>query len=297
MLRSQFRPPRLGGQPRVVLENLPGWEAPTSWQPEHLKAAVGDREVAVRETHGPPQNMFQNLASGGRIAFNDYLDWVLETASDLREIADAHSRPEAITAAVCEAGFESSYYLDAKLDQLSAALHAETPMPDWYPWAPLDVNFWCGVLGTSSGLHCDITPNCNMQVVGQKHFSLFAPSQSRRLYRIPQVTHCRFDPNTPDFQRWPRARAARGMQCTLRPGQALYIPAGWYHQVTVVSGWAVNVNVFWRRPRGQALLLPGLWRFLLRRQWVSSRMALAARRDALRLSRPSIRNRQSVDEV
>jgi hypothetical protein len=104
-----------------------------------------------------------------------------------------------------------------------------------------------------------------MQVIGRKHFAVFSPSQARRLYRVPRLTHCRFDPNVPDFARFPRARTASGWQCVLTPGESIYIPAGWYHQVTVVSPWAVNVNLFWPRPFPQGLLIPSLWAFLLRR--------------------------------
>jgi len=53
-----------------------------------------------------------------------------------------------------------------------------------------------------------------------------------------------FDPNKPDFEKYPRALGARGWECILERGETLYIPPGWYHQVTVLSPGAVNVN-FW----------------------------------------------------
>jgi ribosomal protein L16 Arg81 hydroxylase len=115
---------------------------------------------------------------------------------------------------------------------------------------------------------------------------LYPPSQARRVYRVPKITHCRFDPNVADYDAFPRARRARAWECTLTPGESLYIPAGWYHQVTVVSGWAINVNVFWPRPAGQALLLPGLWRFLLRRERAKARRSLASIAPRRRRSAP-----------
>ncbi|MFC4010836.1 cupin-like domain-containing protein [Nonomuraea purpurea] len=263
--RGDFRPTRLAGLPRVVVDNVPGWQAVECWNSAYLKSVAGHREVAVRETNGPPSNIFQNLARGGRTFFGDYLDWVVETAHDLRPVAERHTDVGAITQAVAASGFETSYYLDAKLGQLSARLAADAPAPDWFRASPMDTNLWCGVLGTSSGLHCDVTPNCNVQVIGRKHFVLFPPSQSRLVYRIPRITHCRFDPNVPDFGRFPLARQASGWQCTLRPGESLYIPVGWYHQVTVVTPWALNVNFFWPRPFPQGIVTPSLWRFLLRR--------------------------------
>jgi hypothetical protein len=268
--RADFRPARAAGGPVVVVDDTPGRPAFTRWSEGYLKSVAGHREVAVRETNGPPRNVFQNLAQGGRVPFGDYLDWVVETARDLEAIA-GHSGVRDITRAVAARGFDVSYYLDAKLDQLSDRLLADAPAPGWYRTAPVDTNLWCGVLGTSCGLHCDVTPNCNVQVIGRKHFILFPPSQSRRVYRIPRITHCRFDPNDPDFERFPLARRASGLQCTLSPGESLYIPVGWYHQVTVVSAWALNVNFFWRRPFPQGLATPPLWRFLLRRGWARVR--------------------------
>jgi hypothetical protein len=231
----------------------------------------------VRETDGPPRNIFQNLAEGGTIPLSDYLDWVLSTADELEPVAAGCDDASALTEAVCASGFETAYYLDAKLAQLSPELLRDAPVPPWYPPPPLDVNFWCGVLGTSSGLHCDVTPNCNVQVAGRKNFRLFAPSQAENVYRVPGITHCRFDPNLPDYDRFPRAREAAGWECTLEPGEALYVPVGWYHQVTVVSGWALNVNFFWRRPFPEGLVNPSLWRFLLRRGAVRARGAVARR--------------------
>jgi len=221
--------------------------------------------------------MFQNLAEGGRLPFSQYLDWVLETAADLGDIAGKYTEVSDITRAVYQSGFERSYYLDVKLAELSETLLNDVEVPDWYQVSPVDINFWCGVLGTSSGLHCDVTPNCNVQIVGQKHFILFPPSQSRLVYRIPKITHCRFDPNTPDFDRFPLARNASGWQCTLHAGESLYIPVGWYHQVTVTSAWAANVNFFWPRPFPQGLATPALWRFFFRRGRARLRRALIQR--------------------
>lgn len=272
---SEFSPSRFGDRPAIVLDTASDWGALRSWGPDYLRSVAGEREVVVRETEGPPANIFQNLAEGGSIRFADYLDWVLETAADLGPIAGDGADVGEITRAVCASGFETSYYLDTKVAQLAPELLDDTPVPGWYPPPPVDMNFWCGVLGTSSGLHCDVTPNCNVQVIGRKHFRLFAPWQGRRVYRKGGVTHCRFDPNDPDYERFPRARRASGWECTLEPGEALYIPVGWYHQVTVVSPWAVNVNFFWRRPFPEGLAKPALWRFLLRRGRARLRARLA----------------------
>jgi hypothetical protein len=270
--RSELKP-HLRREPRVVVDSVATWPALKRWEPTYLKRTVGDREVAVRETDGPPSNIFQNLQSGGWTTFGEYLDWVLENARDVDHIAQKGLAVTDVARFVAAQGYEFSYYLDAKLHRLSGALADDVRAPDWFRTGVIDVNFWCGVFGTSCGLHCDVTPNCNVQVVGRKNFSLFAPTQARRIYRKPQSTHCRFDPNRPDFEQFPLAAEAEGWACTLEPGESLYIPVGWYHQATVVSGWAVNVNFFWRRPFLHGVMEPALWPLLLRR----SRMQLVQR--------------------
>ncbi len=272
---NEFRPSRWPGEPRVLVDNVRTWKALDRWQSDYLRMTAGEQEVAVREVNGPPRNVFQNLAKGGRIAFSQYIDWVLDTADDLRHISRGYTDASDITREISRSGLERSYYLDLKLGELSKKLLDDVAIPDWYRVRPVDINFWCGVLGTSSGLHCDVTPNCNVQIVGHKDFVLFPPSQSRLVYRIPSITHCRFDPNMPDFDRFPLARGASGWQCRLHPGESLYIPVGWYHQVTVTSRWAVNVNFFWPRPFPQGLVTPQLWRFLLRRGWARLRGEVA----------------------
>ncbi len=262
--RSELKP-YLYREPRVVVDGAVGWPALERWEPTYLKRAVGDREVAVREADGPPLNMFQDLRSGGWAPFGDYLDWVLDNACEVDLTAQKQLTVSEVARFVAAQGYETSYYLDAKLHRLSSVLAADVASPDWFKTGITGVNFWCGVFGTSCGLHCDVAPNCNAQVVGRKNFTLFAPKQARRIYRKPQSTHCRFDPNMPDFERFPLAEQAGGWVCTLEPGESLYIPVGWYHQATVVSGWAVNVNHFWRRPFPLGLMEPALWPILVRR--------------------------------
>lgn len=266
---SLFRAPSLPGEPRVVFGEADHWPATTSWSPQYLQKIAGDKEVSVREKKGTARNIYQNLQSSGTVPFSDYLGWVMEVASNpaIRDLAETAQNVAELTRAMNRNTSEPFYYLDVKLEALSAALLDDVRIPKWYVTPPVDIIFWCGVLGTSSGLHSDVKPNCNVQLLGRKHFILFHPDQSGNVYRIPGITHCRFDPNLPDFEQFPLANAATGLECTLNPGEALYIPVGWYHQVTVVSDWAINVNFFWPRPLVQSIATPVLWSFLAKRLW------------------------------
>jgi hypothetical protein len=254
---SDLRLGRLAGRPCVVTGVADSWAAFARWTPSHLREVAGERTVTVSQRMGAPRNFGQSYDEG-RVRFREYLDWVLETAADYAD-ADCHTPAEVV--GLVEAGeFEESYSLNVPLASLAEALTKDVAAPPWYAAPPHSTIFWCGVFGNSSGLHFDMSPNCNVQVRGRKHFALFSPSQTRLLYRYPDPdAHCAFDPSTPDFERFPLARRARGYECILREGEALYIPVGWYHQVTVLSPWALNVNFWWPRPFPQGLLTGNVW--------------------------------------
>lgn len=257
---KQFRPSRFAGEPRVVTGVAASWPALERWTPEYLKEIAGERLVHVRERKGAPRNVGQSHEPGGRLPFGEYLDWILDTSKEYEDLLGTNLAPDEVVDAMEEAGYEESYSLDVPLDELSGALLRDVEPPRWYAAAPKTTAFWCSVFGNSSGLHYDVSPNCNVQVRGRKHVVLFAPSQTRFLYRFTDPeAHCAFDPTKPEFERFPLARRAEGWECRLEEREALYIPMGWYHQLTVVSPWALNVNFWWRRPFPQGLVTRSVW--------------------------------------
>jgi hypothetical protein len=62
------------------------------------------------------------------------------------------------------------------------------------------------------------------------------------------------DPMAPDLKKYPRfAEAARHAQSTtLEPGDALYIPYGWWHGVESLEPLSILVNYWWKpgQPEG-----------------------------------------------
>ena len=77
-----------------------------------------------------------------------------------------------------------------------------------------------------------------VQVVGNKNFVLYGPSESKKLYPQPwfqadqSFANVAFhDTAKVDLDRYPRFRHARGYECTMTPGDALFIPMHWWHAV------------------------------------------------------------------
>ena len=94
--------------------------------------------------------------------------------------------------------------------------------------------FWLGPAGTVTPLHCDYDDNIFAQVWGTKRIFLSPPHHDAFLY--PREANAilfgsPFDPESPDFDTFPLARQATMIECIMQPGEMLYVPAGWYHQV------------------------------------------------------------------
>lgn len=94
--------------------------------------------------------------------------------------------------------------------------------------------FWLGPAGTVTPLHADYDDNLFVQLWGSKRIFLAPPHHAEFLY--PREANALlfgspFDPEAPDFDKFPLARDASLTECIVHPGDMLYVPAGWYHQV------------------------------------------------------------------
>jgi hypothetical protein len=98
--------------------------------------------------------------------------------------------------------------------------------------------FWLGPAGTVTPLHCDYDDNVFAQVWGTKRIMLAPPHHDAFLY--PSEANAilfgsPFDPEAPDYDRFPLARQATPIECIVHPGDMLYVPAGWFHQVRALT--------------------------------------------------------------
>lgn len=110
--------------------------------------------------------------------------------------------------------------------------------------------FWLGPARTVTPLHCDYDDNLFAQLLGTKRIFLAPPHHDEFLYATeatPLLFASRFDPEAPDFEQFPLARQATLVECIVKPGDMLYVPAGWYHQVRALS-FSLSSNRWSRSP-------------------------------------------------
>ncbi|TVQ18444.1 MAG: cupin-like domain-containing protein [Leptolyngbya sp. DLM2.Bin15] len=137
------------------------------------------------------------------------------------------------------------------------------------------LNVWVGPGGHTSCLHYDPMDGLLMQMHGAKRLILFPPSQTYNLYPFPlykQLLHgltlrpvySQVYPENPDYQAFPKFRQAKQFQqeVILNPGEVLFLPAGWWHEVSSLGdGMVCSVNRFWNvLPPSRALTSWNKWR-------------------------------------
>ncbi len=105
--------------------------------------------------------------------------------------------------------------------------------------------------------HFDMADNIAVHVAGEKVFTLFPPDQIGNLYPGPIDVTLAGVPismvplDNPDFERFPRFRQALDVaqEARLEPGDALYLPALWWHHVSTKGPLNMLVNYWWNECR------------------------------------------------
>ena len=158
---------------------------------------------------------------------------------------------------------------------LGAGMEELIPLPDAANTdmlEPLVTNLWIGNKPTTSPLHYDDYENLLCQIWGRKELILYPPSDLTSLYYVGRpkgkLTYgypSKFtrDPATvdqgsfvfgssvnldaPDMRRHPKFKNASPIRVVLEPGDVIYLPAYWHHEVQSIpddDGLNVAVN-FW----------------------------------------------------
>ncbi len=112
---------------------------------------------------------------------------------------------------------------------------------------------WIGNRGRTAA-HWDDYQNIACVVSGRRRFTLFPPEQTANLYVGPLNFTVGGQPlslvdfHDPDYERFPRFKnaLAAAQVAELDSGDALYMPAMWYHHVESLEHFNVLINFWWR---------------------------------------------------
>ena len=217
-LRRAATPVRLDG----LVEKGPGL---AKWSLSSLRERFADRVISVVPTKdGRLVADVDNGVQFGTVRFGDYVDLV-------------------------ERGERPPCYLAAPAHTWLPELLADFPPPEYCRYAPwLNSRFWLSAAHTSAPMHRDVAQNIFFQLVGRKRFYLYPPAATPWLYSHPLSSalpnYSRFDPEQPDYERFPLSRRVQPLEVILDPGDALYLPSRWWHQVRSLD-ISISLNFWW----------------------------------------------------
>src|SRR5690606_16293435 len=153
------------------------------------------------------------------------------------------------------------------VEQPPATYIESTPIPEHLPGftqenvlpllpATVAPRIWIGNAITVQ-THFDLNDNIACVVAGRRRFTLFPPDQLPNLYVGPFDFTLSGPPvsmvslQEPDFARYPKFKEAleHAQTAELEPGDALFIPYFWWHNVESLETCNVLVNYWWNPAR------------------------------------------------
>ena len=215
-------------RPVVIEGAMAGWPALERWTPDYLRLKVGGAPITFQGgREGSPDFELYKDDHARELPFDRFIDLITTdgAGNDAYLTAYNSSRNQAALAP-----------LEADLGHLDAFL---TPGPGM---------MWIGPGGTFTPLHFDLTNNLLAQVTGRKTVTLVPPSETRFLYHRRHVFSDVHDIGDHKcLAAHPLARQAQRSEVTIGPGDLLYIPLGWWHQVRAAefSVMLTYTNFLW----------------------------------------------------
>jgi hypothetical protein len=197
--------------------------------------AGGQTEVFIGEPHIAGKYYYSEDLQGfnfsrSRMSFADALDSIVATSS--------------------RAGQRSMYLGSLPTEHYLPGFAAQNALPILK--AGIAPRIWLGHASNVSA-HYDTFDNVACVVAGVRRFTLFAPETIGRLYVGPLDHTMAGQPVSlaasapPDDEKYPLFREVReqALVTELQPGDAIYIPKLWWHQVEATSLFNVLVNYWW----------------------------------------------------
>lgn len=236
------------GKPVILTDAIEGWPARQKWTFDYFKAQYGSDLV-----HATPK-MQSGFSCATKLAtYFDHLDsprdlpglWVESKSGRPAKLPDhlADLPPYLMAWGAFERHPElhDDVFPPAFTSDWSTTLDAETLTKLEEIGCPELWSLYVGPAGTISPLHRDFasTHSWLAQLQGSKRAWLFAPEDGPLLYEGEA------DPERPDFARHPDLAKATVWEGDFGPGEVLFTPSDWWHQVrSLTNSITVSHNFF-----------------------------------------------------
>lgn len=217
----------------VVIEHLiDDWPAYHKWNFSYIREIAGEKTVPLYDDRPVSHKDGFNEAHT-KMKMSDYID-LLESKPTNYRIFLYNLMKEV-----------PQLYNDFKWPEIGLRLVKQLPM------------LFFGGENAKVFMHFDIDYSniLHFHFHGKKRCVLFAPDETKHLYKVPYSLISRedIDFDNPDFQKFPKLKEAEGFVCELNHGETLYMPEGYWHYMKYVTpGFSMSLRAFPSKPKNLA---------------------------------------------
>ena len=248
-------------EPCILIGAMEDWPAMKRWNRHYLKSKLKSTEVSVNIT---PNGLGDAILDGNKFVMPMQLNMKFE--SFVNEFEES-KESRVLYLSHQNDSFRTQF--KALSDDVPDTIHFAT---EAFGTKPDAVNLWIGDERSVTSLHKDHYENMYAVISGEKHFTLLPPSDVFGLYEreFPSYQYANVkshedykivssdfktswipvDPKKPDLEQYPLYAYTSPMECVVRSGEMLYLPAMWYHRVAQ-KGFTIAVNYWYDMHFGQ----------------------------------------------
>ena len=204
-----------GCRPLVLTDLARDWPAMQRWSFPEFKRRYGALTVQVQSGRESDDNFEINKAQHRRETnFAAFVDRILTTDKTNDEYLTANNEL-------------------LRRSEFNSLLDEIGPLPDFCIQEALknSAYLWVGPAGTRTPLHHDTVMLLHTQIVGRKRWRFVSPLSGPSLYNDYDV-YSPVDFESPDLKRFPDAARVKVLDVVVEPGETIFLPLAWWHQVT-----------------------------------------------------------------
>ncbi|MBZ9652807.1 cupin-like domain-containing protein [Psychroflexus montanilacus] len=260
-------------QKPVVIEQLTkDWPAYEKWSLSYLKEIAGEVEVPLYDNR-PVSAKDKFNEPHAKMKLKDYVDLLKKGPTDYRIF---------LFNLMNEVPELQGHY---KMPHLGVKFLKKLPF------------LFFGAENSSVFMHYDIdfANILHVHFEGKKRCIIYPPSETKYLYKVPNalISLNEINFNNPDLEKFPALKLAQGYEAYLEHGEALYMPEGYWHNMTYLTpGFSMSLRTL---PRSAKNLSKAIYNLTVMRfventmrkwkgdDWIEYKNKLAYRRQNKRL--------------
>lgn len=217
-LREYVRPQK----PVVIRHLIDDWPAYKKWDLDYIKEIAGNKKVPLYDDR-PITSEYKFNEPHTEMKMSEYIDLLKSKPTNYR-IFLYHLMKEV-----------PSLQNDFKFPEIGLRFIKQLPM------------LFFGGENSKVFMHYDIdyANILHFHFHGKKQCILYPPSETRYLYKVPHALISRedIDFTEPDLDTFPALEQAQGYITELNHGETLYMPEGYWHQMTyLTAGFSMSLR-------------------------------------------------------